>query len=190
MRNLTGPRLAAMVGLVLGFAPIANWLTAGRELRWWSAAVMDWLVLGGAIVLLAVAVARLGGATVERAAAWCRRTALAPRPAVFGAFLALVAFTLALWFAFYCYGGRFFSSDEMAQRLQANLLLQGRFFARLDAPPEFFSAPGVVVTPAGRLYSQFPIGGAAAGPRAPGVPRSWAPASESPQPRGRTTRSP
>src|SRR2546427_9329863 len=39
--------------------------------------------------LLAVAVARLGGATVERAAAWCRRTALAPRPAVFGAFLAL-----------------------------------------------------------------------------------------------------
>lgn len=162
MRNLTGPRLAAMVGLVLGFAPIANWLTAGRELPWWSAAVMEWLVLGGAIVLLAVAVARLGGATVERAAAWCKRTALAPRPAVFGAFLALVAFTLALWFAFYCYGGRFFSSDEMAQRLQANLLLQGRFFARLDAPPEFFSAPGVVITPAGRLYSQFPIGGPAA----------------------------
>src|SRR2546426_12153842 len=61
MRNLTGPRLAAMVGLVLGFAPIANWLTAGRELPWWSAAVMEWLVLGGAIVLLAVAVARLGG---------------------------------------------------------------------------------------------------------------------------------
>src|SRR2546426_6875531 len=87
MRNLTGPRLAAMVGLVLGFAPIANWLTAGRELPWWSAAVMEWLVLGGAIVLLAVAVARLGGATVERAAAWCRRTALAPRPAVFGAVL-------------------------------------------------------------------------------------------------------
>src|SRR2546429_6082842 len=50
----------------------------------------------------------------------------------------------------------------MAQRLQANLLLQGRFFARLDAPPEFFSAPGVVITPAGRLYSQFPIGGPAA----------------------------
>src|SRR6266571_4619873 len=158
MRNLTGPRLAAMVGLVLGFAPIANWLTAGRELPWWSAAVMEWLVLGGAIVLLAVAVARLGGATVERAAAWCSRTALAPRPAVFGAFLALVAFTLALWFAFYCYGGRFFSSDEMAQRLQANLLLQGRFFARLDAPPEFFSAPGVVITPAGRLYSQLLVG--------------------------------
>src|SRR6266704_3402654 len=90
MRNLTGPRLAAMVGLVLGFAPIANWLTAGRELPWWSAAVMEWLVLGGAIVLLAVAV------------------------------------------------------------------------ARLDAPPEFFSAPGVVITPAGRLYSQFPIGGPAA----------------------------
>src|SRR3989475_7287729 len=112
--------------------------------------------------LLAVAVARLGGATVERAAAWCRRTALAPRPAVFGAFLALVAFTLALWFAFYCYGGRFFSSDEMAQRLQANLLLQGRFFAPLDAPPGVFSAPGVVVPPAGRLYSQFPLGGAAA----------------------------
>src|SRR6266705_1065248 len=121
MRHLTGPRLAAMVGLVLGSAPIANWLTAGRELPWWSAAVMEWLVLGGAIVLLAVAVARLGGATVERAAAWCRRTALAPRPAVFGA-----------------------------------------FFARLDAPPEFFSAPGVVITPAGRLYSQFPIGGPAA----------------------------
>src|SRR2546425_4780979 len=138
MRNLTGPRLAAMVGLVLGFAPIANWLTAGRELPWWSAAVMEWLVLGGAIVLLAVAVARLGGATVERAAAWCKRTALAPRPAVFGGFLALVAFTLALWFAFYCYGGRFFSSDEMAQRLQANLLLQGRFFAPLRAPPGVF----------------------------------------------------
>src|SRR2546428_5118769 len=162
MRNLTGPRLAAMVGLVLGFAPIANWLSAGRELRWWSAAVAEWLLFGGAVVLLAVGVARLGGATIEHAAAWCRRTALAPRPAVFGALLALVAFTLALWFAFYCYGGRFFSSDEMAQRLQANLLLQGRFFARLDAPPEFFSAPGVVITPAGRLYSQFPIGGPAA----------------------------
>ena len=122
MRNLTGPRLAAMVGLVLGFAPIANWLTAGRELPWWSAAVMEWLVLGGAIVLLAVAVARLGGATVERAAAWCRRTALAPRPAVFGAFLALVAFTLALWFAFYCYGGRFFAlravTDELIEQVR------------------------------------------------------------------------
>ena len=162
MRNLTGPRLAALVGLVLAFAPIANWLSAGRELPWWSAAVTEWLLFGGAVVLLAVGVARLGGATVEHAAAWCRRTALAPRPAVFGALLALVAFTLALWFAFYCYGGRFFSSDEMAQRLQANLLLQGRFFARLDAPAEFFSAPGVVITPAARLYSQFPIGGPAA----------------------------
>src|SRR3989441_9093424 len=162
MRNLTGPRLAAMVGLVLGFAPIANWLTAGRELPWWSAAVMEWLVLGGAIVLLAVAVARLGGATVERAAAWCKRTALAPRPAVFGGFLALVAFTLALWFAFYCYGGRFFSCDEMAQRLQANLLLQGRFFPRVDAPPAVFHAPGVVFMPAGRLHFQLPDRGPAA----------------------------
>src|SRR2546425_9922025 len=161
MRNLTGPRLAAMVGLVLGFAPIANWLPAGRELPGWSAAVMEWLVLGGAIVLLAVAVARLGGATVERAAAWCKRTALAPRPAVFGGFLALVAFTLALWFAFYCYGGRFFSSDEMAQRLQANLLLQGRFFPRPHAPPGVFSPPGGVVPPARGLDSPFPRGGAA-----------------------------
>src|SRR2546429_7888467 len=102
MRNLTGPRLAAMVGLVLGFAPIANWLTAGRELPWWSAAVMEWLVLGGAIVLLAVAVARLGGATVERAPAGGRRTPPPPRPPRLGAVPALGAFTLALWFAFYC----------------------------------------------------------------------------------------
>src|SRR2546425_10665979 len=138
MRNLTGPRLAAMVGLVLGFAPIANWLPAGRELPGWSAAVMEWLVLGGAIVLLAVAVARLGGATVERAAAWGRRTALAPRPAVFGAFLALVAFTLALWVAFYCYGGRFFSSDGMAQRLQAKLPLPGGVFSPPRPPPGVF----------------------------------------------------
>src|SRR3989454_9226804 len=149
MRNLTGPRLAAMVGLVLGFAPFANGLTAGRGLPWWSAAVMEGLVPGGAIVLLAGAVARLGGATVERAAARCGRTALAPRPAVFGAFLALVAFTLALWFAFYCYGGRFFSSDEMAQRLQANLLLQGRFFRPRGPPPGVLSPPGRLVTPAG-----------------------------------------
>src|SRR2546422_4625180 len=140
MRNLPGPRLAAMVGLVLGFAPIANWLTAGRALPWWPAAVMEWLVLGGAIVLLAVAVARLGGATVERAAPWGRRTALAPRPAVFGAFLALVAFTLAPWFAFYCYGGRLFSSDEMAQPLQAKLLLPGRVFSPPPPPPPVFFA--------------------------------------------------
>src|SRR2546427_10079904 len=119
MRNLTGPRLAAMVGLVLGFAPIANWLTAGRELPWWSAAVMEWLVLGGAIVLLAVAVARLGGATGERAAAWGRRTPLAPRPAVFGAFLAPVAFPPALWVAFYCLRGPLFPGHEVAQRPQA-----------------------------------------------------------------------
>src|SRR3989442_11799992 len=98
MRNLTGPRLAAMVGLVLGFAPIANWLTAGRELPWWSAAVMEWLVLGGPIVLLAVAVARLGGATVGRAAPGGRRTPLAPRPPAFPAFLALGAFPPALRF--------------------------------------------------------------------------------------------
>src|SRR5207245_5298730 len=158
MRNLTGPRLAALVGLVLAFAPIANWLSAGRELPWWSAAVTEWLLFGGAVVLLAVGVARLGGATVQHAAAWCRRTALAPRPAVFGALLALVAFTLALWFAFYCYGGRFFSSDEMAQRLQANLLLQVRFFARLDATQVVFSAPGVVIMPAGRIYWHIHIG--------------------------------
>src|SRR2546425_3951670 len=134
MRNLTGPRLAAMVGPVLGSAPIASWLPAGRELPWWSAALMEWLVLGGAIVLLAVAVARLGGATVERAAPWGKRTALAPRPAVFGAFLALVAFTLALWFAFYCYGGPLFSSDPKGQRLQAHLLLPGRVFSPLHPP--------------------------------------------------------
>src|SRR2546428_5204456 len=129
---------------------------------------MEWLVLGGAIVLLAVAVARLGGATVERAAAWCKRTALAPRPAVFGAFLALVAFTLALWFAFYCYGGRFFSSDEMAQRLQADLLLQGRVFPPPPAPPGVFTAPGVLIPPARRAVSQFPLGGPAAGAPARG----------------------
>src|SRR2546429_7135072 len=80
MRNLTGPRLAAMVGLVLGFAPIANWLTAGRELPWWSAAVMEWLVLGGAIVLLAVAVARLGGATPETPPPWGTRHPPPPPP--------------------------------------------------------------------------------------------------------------
>src|SRR2546422_11708061 len=99
MRNLTGPRLAAMVGLVLGFAPIANWLTAGRELPWWSAAVMEWLVLGGAIVLLAGAVARPGGGTRDRAGPRCKGTALSPATPRFRAFPRLCAVTPARWVA-------------------------------------------------------------------------------------------
>ena len=154
------PLLAAAAVVALGFVPLANVLSGGPYIPWWTAAVREWLVTGSAILLLAILLARLLGERLDRWGSRLTGLALAARPGVFVAVVGCCAFALTAVFAVYCFGREPFSQDEMAQRFHAHLLLAGRLFARGEAHPEFFSATGVLDS-GGRFTSQYPIGGPA-----------------------------
>src|SRR6266704_3147552 len=154
------PRIAAAVLAALGLVPVANLAGGQAFVPWWSAAVREWLLVGGAMLLVALGLARLLGRRVDRWAARLEALALAPPPRAFAALVAGGVFALAVVFAIYCFAGAPFVQDEMAQRFHARVLLTGHLFARGEAHPEFFSITGVLDR-GGHWYSMYPIGGPA-----------------------------
>lgn len=152
--------LAAAIIVVLGFVPVANLLNGAPYIPWWSAAVHEWALTGSLILLLAWLLARLLGERLDRIEPALTAIVLAPSPRAFAAACAGFAFLLTNAFAVYCFARAPYGQDEMAQRFQAHLLLHGRLFAFSGAPPEFFSAAGILDA-GGRLTSQYPIGGPA-----------------------------
>lgn len=79
-----------------------------------------------------------------------------------GAFEAAVlfgTFALAAFFAWYSFGRRPTTADEIAQLWHARILLSGRLALPPDPNPEFFAIDNIVDRPV--WMSQFPIGGPA-----------------------------
>lgn len=153
-------RVVAILLVGIGLVPVANLLTAGRSVPWWSAAVGEWCTVGLAIILASVLLAVSAEALLVRVVQGAKRRLLRPSPRAFELGAAIVVTILAAFFAQYCFSRLIFTGDEMAQRWHARMLLAGRLFLQPETHREFFST-AEVLDEHGRWFSQFPIGGPA-----------------------------
>ena len=146
--------------VVLGVLPVANWISGARAVPWYGGAVVDWLVRGAGVVLVALLAARLLGARVDAALSRARALLLRPSDATFAAAAAAAALAVALIIARVSFSGLPFTSDEMAQQFHARVLASGHVAAVAEGHPEFFNTAPVYDRD-GRWFSQYPIGGPA-----------------------------
>ncbi len=153
-------RLAAVGLTILGLIPLANLLSAGHAVPWWSAAVRDWMITGLGVIVLSLLLARLLGDRTDALVSRATRLLNAPSSRVFAVGAAMVVFLLAAILAQYCFAGAVFTGDEMAQRWHAKILLSGHFSLPTEAHREFFSSVEVLDS-GGHWFSQFPVGGPA-----------------------------
>jgi hypothetical protein len=138
--------------------PLANVLTAGHAIGWWSGAVHEWAIRGGAVVAIAFGIAIVARQRVDAVMERATQFLLAPSPTVFVIAVAGVTCASSALLAQYCFAGQPFTSDEMAQLWHARILLSGRLMLPAESHREFFNtAP--VIDHAGHWFSQYPIGG-------------------------------
>ena len=150
-------RAGAVVLAVLGLLPVANLITA-RDVPWWRAGVLLWVIVGGLLVAVAWAVAaRWGDALAPRANRVWDVVLRAPHRAFVMTVSAGTAM-LTAFVAWYCYAGRGFTGDELATAWHARMLLAGRLSIPMPPHPEFFDIVAMVGH-GPRWYSQYPIGG-------------------------------
>jgi hypothetical protein len=154
-------RAAAVMLLVFGFLPIANWIPGGRDWPRYHGDLEGW-ISGSAIAL--------GGGVLyymlsRRSDRLWHDAALDPvirywadRPRVATAVLVLASFVLYVLSARWVFDGRPLLVDEVAQLFQARIFATGRIAGALDPAPELFSALHLVERD-GRIFSQFPPGG-------------------------------
>jgi hypothetical protein len=150
-------RAGAVMLAVLGLIPMANVVTTGVGLPWWTSAVKQWLAWNAVLAVIAIGLARAMGDRVDAMASRVSRLLLGPRPRAF----TLIAFAATVLLSLYA-GWRLFGwhpavGDEFSQRWQALLLSQGRLSARAEPNGEFFSTTETLVV-GDRWFSQFPMG--------------------------------
>ena len=153
------PVVAALVLCVFGLYPLANTLSDGDAVQWYGHARTFWLVIGGSMLLVLLAVARFAGERVDRL--WNAVSGLVlriPRPAFLAA-TALFALIASATLAIICFGRQPHNADEVAQLFHAKILLSGRLSLPADPNPEFFGMDNMIDQ--GRWYSQFPVFGPA-----------------------------
>ena len=163
MRSAIAPRLISLFVASFGLLPIANWIAGGERVRWYPAALSEWLwgsviVLGSGMVL---AILSRSIPLLWRAELLARvRRTVTEAPAIFAALLALVSLVLYSVIARYVFSAKPLLIDELAQLLQARIYASGALARPVDVNPEFFSMLHMVDTH-GVVYSQFPPGGPA-----------------------------
>jgi hypothetical protein len=155
----TLPVVAALALSALGLVPLADALAPSPPGIWFAGMNTYWMVGGGGIVLLALAVSRWLPGQVDRIAGALAGGILRipSRAFVWGA--ALFALAAAGALAVICFARQPHNADEVAQLWHARILLAGRLSLPVDPNPEFFGMDNVIDR--GRWYSQFPIGGPA-----------------------------
>ena len=156
-------RLAALVLLLFGFFPVANWIHGGREWPRYRGDLEGWIagttIVVGAGVLYFIAARRYpvlwrSNALASVIGIWTRR------PRATSLALTIAAFVLYAITARLVFDGRPLLVDEVAQLFQARQFAHGRIAAVLDSVPELFSALHLVERN-GLVFSQFPPGGPA-----------------------------
>jgi hypothetical protein len=154
--------LPVAVGLGLaafGLVPLVNALSVARGALWFPQVSVYWVVGGGGLSLLVVAVARWLPAQVDQFTHDLGERILGiPTPLFLGA-VSLIAVVGSAALAVFCFGRQPHNADEVAQLWHARILLSGRLALPADPNPEFFGIDNVIDR--GRWYSQFPIGGPA-----------------------------
>ena len=156
-------QFAALLLIVLGLLPVANWIPGGHAAPWYAERLRLW-TSGGAIV---VGVALIVGIAVRRYPAWWRagswaRVAARWRAADRRADVAIAAVAAIL----YAVVSRVILSakplliDEVIQLYQARIFASGRLWAPAPLHPEFTSSMHLLDW-GGKVYGQFPAGGPA-----------------------------
>ena len=156
-------QFAAVLLLVFGLLPIANWIAGGHSAPWYQERLRLWSIGGAVVVAIALAV----GLAVKRwpslwpagrweslAAGW--RTAGRRLDAT----LALAAGLLYAGIARFVFSARPLLTDEIIQLYQARIFASGRLWAPAATWPEFTSAMNLIDW-GGKVYGQFPAGGPA-----------------------------
>jgi 4-amino-4-deoxy-L-arabinose transferase-like glycosyltransferase len=153
-------RVAAVALALLGLVPVANLLTAGREVPWWRLGVLIWCGYGGLLLALLWIAADRWGDALDRLAARVTSVVMGVPSGPFVAGVSALTTLLGIGVALYCYAGRGFTGDEMAMAWHARMLLAGHLAIPSTAHPEFFNTVSVLERD-GRWFSQYPIGGPA-----------------------------
>jgi hypothetical protein len=156
-------RIAAVLLLVLGLLPLANWIPGGHEAPWYADRIDLWLS-GGAILVGAAAILWLAfrrHPQLWREGAWQR---VAARWHVGGrradALIAAGAGGMYVVVAQRVLSARPLLIDEVIQLWQARVFAAGKLFLPVSAHPEFTAAMHLVDT-GDKVYGQFPAGGPA-----------------------------
>ncbi len=162
---------AALILLLLGLLPIANWIPGGHDAPWYHDRLDGWLS-GGAIalgvgIIAAIAIRRVQlrwagtgyGARPDLiwdaiAARW--RDAGARADAV----VAIAVTGICAFIARTVLSARPLLIDEIIQLYQAGIFASGHLVAKAAPHPEFFSSMHLIDW-GGKVYGQFPAGGAA-----------------------------
>lgn len=153
-------RIAAVILAVLGVLPLANIITSGPGLPWWTSAVQQWLAGIVAVCAVALLLSHLFPPFVQNLLDRGQRALLTPPPWSFALFVGAATCLLSLYFGWRIFEWQPVTGDEFAQRWQAQLLAAGRLFARSEPHGEFFSTIETLDVN-GRWFAQFPIGGPA-----------------------------
>jgi hypothetical protein len=157
-RVVTGA--AALVMVLLGFLPIANWIRGGPAIPGWADLLGGWwsgtaIVGGVALVVVLLTRGRPEFPGQLLLARLIRSYETAPWPWTVGT--ALVAGLIYLAVAWGVLSGKPLLVDELAQVFQARIYAGGALTLPSPAYPEFFSTTHVLNYD-GRVFSQFPAG--------------------------------
>lgn len=156
-------RVAALVLLVFGLLPIANWIPGGHAAPWYADRLDAW-GSGGAIILGLVVIAWIvlrGRPALWPTGAWgsaARQWHGAGRAADLG--IALAAFGLYAAVSRLILSASPLLIDEIIQLYQARTFASGAFWRPAPPYPEFTGAMHLIDW-GGKVYGQFPAGGPA-----------------------------
>jgi hypothetical protein len=145
---------------VLGFLPVANWLTGGHHAPWYAPVASTW-VTGSALAIgiglvLAIASRRIPVLWHEGLGARFA-IALDRSPAVMLVGLAILSVVVYAVIAHLVFDARPLLVDEIFQVWQARIFGEGRLTTPVGSHPEFFSGLHRVETD-GRAFAHFPPG--------------------------------
>ena len=153
-------RIAAAVLALLAVVPLANIITTGPGLPWWTTAVEQWVIAALAVGTTALALAHFFPTTVQGVLDRGERTILFPPPLIFALVVGTATCLLSVYFGWRIFAWQPITGDEFAQRWQAHLLASGRLVAQSEPHREFFSTIETLDI-GGRWFAQFPVGGPA-----------------------------
>lgn len=156
-------QLAALILLVFGLLPIANWIPGGHDAPWYGERLSGWISGGGIVLGVAIiaAMAFRRYPALWRSGAWsgiAGRWRRGNRRADAG--IAAGAFAVCAFVAQTVLSARPLLIDEIISLYQARIFASGRFWLPAPAFREFTSAMHLLDWN-GKVYGQFPAGGPA-----------------------------
>jgi 4-amino-4-deoxy-L-arabinose transferase-like glycosyltransferase len=153
------PVAAGLLLGILAFVPLANMVAGRRAAPWYPHVVFYWIVMGGALLLALLALARWMPRPLERLQSAATAAALRVPARLFIGAAAAFAFVASVALAVIAFARQPQDADEVAHLFHAKILASGRLALPPDANPEFFAMDDMIDW--GRWYSHFPVGGPA-----------------------------